>query len=75
MISLAGRDILHAWGKFLFTGIGLGLLRASGIGEALLLEHVASQARVPLKLLDDAIKQRGSVRVMPLAHCFCTPLQ
>ncbi|TLX20987.1 ABC transporter permease [Thermomonas fusca] len=26
MISLAGRDILHAWGKFLFTGIGLGLL-------------------------------------------------
>jgi putative ABC transport system permease protein len=26
MISLAGRDILHAWGKFVFTGIGLGLL-------------------------------------------------
>ena len=26
MISLAGRDILHAWGKFIFTGIGLGLL-------------------------------------------------
>ena len=26
MISLAGRDILHGWGKFLFTGIGLGLL-------------------------------------------------
>ncbi len=26
MISLAGRDILHAWGKFLFTGAGLGLL-------------------------------------------------
>lgn len=26
MISLAGRDILHAWGKFLLTGIGLGLL-------------------------------------------------
>ncbi|MFO1401773.1 MAG: ABC transporter permease [Steroidobacteraceae bacterium] len=26
MISLAGRDILHAWGKFLFTGVGLGLL-------------------------------------------------
>ncbi len=26
MISLAGRDIQHAWGKFLFTGIGLGLL-------------------------------------------------
>jgi len=26
MISLAGRDILNAWGKFIFTGIGLGLL-------------------------------------------------
>jgi putative ABC transport system permease protein len=26
MISLAGRDILHSWGKFVFTGIGLGLL-------------------------------------------------
>ncbi len=26
MISLAGRDILHGWGKFVFTGAGLGLL-------------------------------------------------
>jgi len=26
MISLAGRDVLHAWGKFVFTGMGLGLL-------------------------------------------------
>ena len=26
MISLAGRDILHAWGKFVLTGFGLGLL-------------------------------------------------
>ncbi len=26
MISLAGRDVLHAWGKFVFTGVGLGLL-------------------------------------------------
>ncbi|MBS0542508.1 MAG: ABC transporter permease [Proteobacteria bacterium] len=26
MISLAGRDILHAWSKFVLTGIGLGLL-------------------------------------------------
>jgi putative ABC transport system permease protein len=26
VISLAGRDILHGWGKFVFTGIGLGLL-------------------------------------------------
>ena len=26
MISLAGRDIVHAWSKFVFTGFGLGLL-------------------------------------------------
>ena len=26
MINLAGRDILHSWGRFLFTGVGLGLL-------------------------------------------------
>ncbi len=26
MISLAGRDILHDWGRFVLTGIGLGLL-------------------------------------------------
>ena len=26
MISLAGRDVIHSWGKFVFTGIGLGLL-------------------------------------------------
>ncbi|MBK8286342.1 MAG: ABC transporter permease, partial [Ahniella sp.] len=26
MISLAGRDILHSFGKFVFTGFGLGLL-------------------------------------------------
>ena len=26
MINLAGRDILHSWGKYAFTGLGLGLL-------------------------------------------------
>ncbi len=26
MINLASRDILHSWGKFVFTGAGLGLL-------------------------------------------------
>lgn len=26
MINLASRDILHGWGKFAFTGVGLGLL-------------------------------------------------
>ena len=36
MISLAGRDILHTWGKFVFTGIGLGLL----IGVTLIMAGV-----------------------------------
>ncbi len=36
MISLAGRDILHAWGKFVFTGAGLGLL----IGVTLIMAGV-----------------------------------
>ena len=44
MISLAGRDILHAWGKFVFTGIGLGLL----IGVTL------TMAGVYRSMLDDA---------------------
>ena len=34
MISLAGRDILHSWRKFLLTGIGLGLL----IGVVILMQ-------------------------------------
>ena len=36
MISLAGRDILHGWGKFVFTGFGLGLL----IGVTLIMAGV-----------------------------------
>ena len=36
MISLAGRDILHGWRKFVFTGIGLGLL----IGVTLIMAGV-----------------------------------
>jgi len=44
VISLAGRDILHAWSKFVFTGIGLGLL----IGVTL------SMAGVYRGMVDDA---------------------
>ena len=36
MISLAGRDIAHSWGKFVFTGAGLGLL----IGVTLIMAGV-----------------------------------
>lgn len=45
MISLAGRDIMHAWGKFLFTGLGLGLL----IGVTL------SMAGIYRGMVDDAM--------------------
>jgi len=36
VISLAGHDILHAWGKFVLTGVGLGLL----IGVTLIMAGV-----------------------------------
>lgn len=36
MISLAARDTLHSWGKFVFTGVGLGLL----IGVTLIMAGV-----------------------------------
>ena len=44
MINLAGRDILHAWGRFVLTGIGLGLL----IGVTL------SMAGIYRGMVDDA---------------------
>lgn len=36
--------------------------------------HVASQAAAPLRFVEAALKHRGNVRVMPLAHCFCNPM-
>ena len=44
MISLAGRDILHSWGKYVLTGLGLGLL----IGVTL------SMAGIYRGMIDDA---------------------
>ncbi|MFZ4534765.1 ABC transporter permease [Propionivibrio sp.] len=44
MISLAGRDILHSWPKFVLTGVGLGLL----IGVTL------SMAGIYRGMVDDA---------------------
>jgi putative ABC transport system permease protein len=44
VISLAGRDILHGWGKFALTGLGLGLL----IGVTL------SMAGIYRGMVDDA---------------------
>jgi protease-4 len=59
------------FGGLIASRAGLGLLRASGVGEAVLLQHVATQAHAPLQLLDNAIRQRGKQRVQALAHCFC----
>ncbi len=57
------------FGGFVESRVGMSLLRTSGVGEALLLQHVKAQA--PLRLLDTVMQQRGKVRVLPLAHCFC----
>tara|TARA_R110002020_G_scaffold13380_18_gene48401 strand:- start:4919 stop:6121 length:1203 start_codon:yes stop_codon:yes gene_type:complete len=51
VISLAGRDILHAWGKFLFTGIGLGLLIGVTLTMAGVYRGMVDDARV---LLDNS---------------------
>jgi len=51
MISLAGRDILHAWHKFLFTGIGLGLLIGVTLTMAGVYRGMVDDAKV---LLDNS---------------------
>jgi putative ABC transport system permease protein len=52
MISLAGRDILHSWQKFVLTGMGLGLL----IGVTL------TMAGVYRGMVDDAKALLGNSR-------------
>jgi len=51
MISLAGRDILHGWGKFVFTGIGLGLLIGVTLTMAGVYRGMVDDAKV---LLDNS---------------------
>ncbi|MEW6186150.1 MAG: ABC transporter permease [Thermodesulfobacteriota bacterium] len=51
MISLAGRDILHAWGKFVFTGVGLGLLIGVTLTMAGVYRGMVDDAKV---LLDNS---------------------
>ncbi|MEI6333916.1 MAG: ABC transporter permease [Methylococcaceae bacterium] len=48
MISLAGRDILHSWGKFVFTGIGLGLLIGVTLSMAGIYRGMVDDAQVML---------------------------
>lgn len=51
MISLAGRDILHTWGKFVFTGVGLGLLIGVTLSMAGIYRGMVEDARM---LLDNS---------------------
>lgn len=51
MISLAGRDIMHAWGKFVFTGAGLGLLIGVTLSMAGIYRGMVDDARA---LLDNS---------------------
>jgi putative ABC transport system permease protein len=51
MISLAGRDILHSWGKFIFTGMGLGLLIGVTLSMAGIYRGMVDDAKV---LLDNS---------------------
>ena len=46
MINLAGRDILHGWGKFAFTGAGLGLLIGVTLSMAGIYRGMVEDARV-----------------------------
>jgi putative ABC transport system permease protein len=46
MINLAGRDILHGWGKFVFTGVGLGLLIGVTLTTAGVYRGMVDDARV-----------------------------
>jgi putative ABC transport system permease protein len=51
MISLAGRDILHHWGRFVLTGMGLGLLIGVTLSMAGIYRGMVDDARV---LLDNS---------------------
>ena len=51
MISLAGRDILHSWSKFILTGLGLGLLIGVTLTMAGVYRGMVDDAKV---LLDNS---------------------
>jgi len=51
MINLAGRDIMHGWGKFVFTGVGLGLLIGVTLTMAGVYRGMVDDAKV---LLDNS---------------------
>ena len=69
MISLAGRDILHGWGKFVFTGLGLGLLIGVTLTMAGVYRGMVDDARA---LLDNSgadlwvVEGTRALRFVPL---------
>jgi putative ABC transport system permease protein len=63
MINLASRDVLHGWGKFLFTGIGLGLLIGATLTMAGVFRGMVDDGQV---LIDNSgadlwVVQRGTL--------------
>jgi putative ABC transport system permease protein len=48
VINLAGRDILHAWGRFVLTGLGLGLLIGVTLSMAGIYRGMVADARALL---------------------------
>src|SRR5689334_2251509 len=48
MISLAARDIANSWGKYLFTGVGLGLLVGVTLSMAGIYRGMVEDAKVLL---------------------------
>jgi len=49
VISLAGRDILHSWAKYVYTGVGLGLLIGVTLSMAGIYRGMVDDAQVLLK--------------------------
>ena len=60
------------FGGLLESRVGLALLRSAGGGELMLARRLAGQA--PLHFVESALERGGNARVLPMAHCFCTPL-
>ena len=59
MINLAGRDIMHSWGKFVFTAMGLGLLIGVTLSMAGIYRGMVDDAKV---LLDNSGADLGVVQ-------------
>ena len=79
MISLAGRDILHSWGKFVFTGVGLGLLIGvtlvmAGVYRGMVDDGQALLApSVTRRMIAEVVAARTAHRLSPKELATLTP--